>query len=398
VTLVYERRGSAAQQLADILGPATRVVGSLDELSALLAGNPEELLVVLGAGTDLADAVRFAVAHRITHPALGVVLLREEVDATVLAEALRAGIREVVASAEMLTVRAACERSLALSRLLAKPTWASVPEPEATAPEGGEAKIVTVFAPKGGCGKTTLATNLAVALSAGGAHRVCLVDLDLAFGDVAIMLQLPPDRNIGEAVSIVDRLDETAVRSMLTRYRPGVDTLLAPPTPADGEKVTRGVVTEVLRIARSMFDYIVIDTAPAFNEQVLAALDASHKYVLLAAPDIPTLKNLRVALDTFDLLGFPADRRLVVLNRADAKVGLTAADIARILRTPIAANIPSSRDVPVSINRGVPIVADQPNHPVAKAVRDFAQVSLLREPATAARTPGRRLFGPRKQK
>jgi pilus assembly protein CpaE len=259
----------------------------------------------------------------------------------------------------------------------------------------GEARIISVFAPKGGCGKTTLATNLAVALASNGA-RVCLMDLDSAFGDVAIMLQLVPDRNIGDAVSIVDRLDETAVRAMLTKYRPGVDTLLAPASPAEGDRVTRRVVTEVLRIAGTMFDFIVIDTAPAFNEQVLAALDASHQYVLVTAPDIPTLKNLRVALDTFDLLGYPDDRRLVVLNRADAKVGLTNADIARVLRSPIAANIPSSRDVPVSINRGVPIVVDNPTHPVAKAVRDFAQVSLLGADPAAGSQSRRGLFGARR--
>jgi pilus assembly protein CpaE len=264
------------------------------------------------------------------------------------------------------------------------------------APTGGEAKVISVFAPKGGCGKTTLSTNLAVALAAASHARVCLIDLDLAFGDVAIMLQLVPDRNIGDAVAIVDRLDETAVRSMLTPYRPGVDTLLAPATPAEGEKITRRVVTEVLRIASTMFDYIVIDTAPAFNEQVLAALDASHQYVLVTAPDIPTLKNLRVALDTFDLLAYPDDRRLVVLNRADAKVGLTNADIARVLRSPIAANIPSSRDVPVSINRGVPIVVDSPSHPVAKALRDFVQVSLLTGAPRSVRPERRRLFGSRK--
>jgi pilus assembly protein CpaE len=105
---------------------------------------------------------------------------------------------------------------------------------------------------------------------------------------------------------------------------------------------------------------------------VLAALDASHVQVLLTTPDIPALKNLRITLDTFDLLDLPKESRLVVLNRSDAKVGLTASDIERVIRVPIAAYVPSSRDVPVSINRGVPIMADNPQHPVSKAIRDFA--------------------------
>ena len=89
-----------------------------------------------------------------------------------------------------------------------------------------------------------------------------------------------------------------------------------------------------------MFDYVVVDTPPQFTDQVLAALDASHHYVLVATPDIPALKNLRITLDMFDLLDYPRERRLVVLNRGDAKVGLTAADIDRVLRVPIAAHDP----------------------------------------------------------
>jgi pilus assembly protein CpaE len=121
-----------------------------------------------------------------------------------------------------------------------------------------------------------------------------------------------------------------------------------------------------------MFDYLVVDTPPQFTDHVMTALDASHVHVLATTPDIPSLKNLRIALDTFDLLDLPKESRVVVLNRADAKVGLTASDIERVIRVPIMAHVPSSRDVPVSINRGVPIMVDNPQHPVSKAIRDFA--------------------------
>jgi pilus assembly protein CpaE len=239
-----------------------------------------------------------------------------------------------------------------------------------------DARIITVFAAKGGCGKSTLATNLAVALAAGGSRRVGLIDLDLAFGDVAIMLQLVPERAITDAVGLGDQLGETSVRAMLTPYAPGLDTLLAPAGPADAERVSQGLVSDVLRLGRGMFDFLVVDTPPQFTDHVLTALDASHVHLLLTTPDIPALKNLRIALDTFDLLDLPKKSRMVVLNRSDAKVGLTAADIARVIGVPIAAHVPSSREVPVSINRGVPIVLDSPQHPVSKAIRDFAQGRL----------------------
>src|SRR5207253_5456149 len=128
---------------------------------------------------------------------------------------------------------------------------------------------------------------------------------------------------------------------------PGVDTLLAPVQPDVAESITRDLVAELIYLARGMYDYVVVDTPPQFNEAVLAALDASHLYVLVATPELPALKNLRVTLDMFDMLDYQRDHRVVVLNRADARVGLTGADIERVIRVPIAAHVPSSRDVPI---------------------------------------------------
>jgi pilus assembly protein CpaE len=273
----------------------------------------------------------------------------------------------VVATGDPAGLLAACARSLEVSRQMG---------PRSRRGQAGgaefDARIITVFAAKGGCGKTTLATNIAVALATGGARRVGLLDLDLAFGDVAIMLKLVPERSIADAVGLGDQLDETSVRTLLTPYGPGLDTLLAPAGPAEAERVSQGLVADIIRLARGMFDFLVIDTPPQFTDHVLTALDASAAHVLPTTPDIPALKNLRITLDTFDLLELPKQSRLVVLNRSDAKVGLTAADIERVIRVPIQAHVPSSRDVPVSINRGVPIMADNPQHPVSKAIRDFS--------------------------
>jgi pilus assembly protein CpaE len=179
-----------------------------------------------------------------------------------------------------------------------------------------------------------------------------------------------------DAVSMSGRLDETGLRSLFTTYCVGVDTLLAPAGPADGERVNRELVSEILELARQYFDFVVIDTPPFFSDQVLAALDVSDYYILIATPDVPSLKNLRLTLDMFDLLEYSKDRRVLVLNRADARVGLTQADIERVVRTPIQGHVPSTRDVPVSINRGVPIMIDDPNHPVSRAIREIGEIGL----------------------
>jgi pilus assembly protein CpaE len=369
MTLYFEPDPARAGRIADVLGGSARNASDLTELARLVDTGHDQSLLVLGPGVPLAEALRVTAERRLSHPALGVVLLRDAVDVAVLGEAIRAGVREVVAADDTESIRAACARSLELSRGLSGA--AATPGPGST-----QGRMVTVFGGKGGVGKSTIATNLAVCLAAGGARRVLLVDLDLAFGDVAIMMQLVPKRSLSDAIPMAGRMDETGLRSMLTTYAPGLETLLAPTGPAEAERISRELTSEVLTVARQLFDYVVVDTPPFFNDHVLAALDLSDDYVLLATPDVPSLKNLRLTLDMFDLLEYQNEGRLVVLNRSDSRVGLTAADIDRVLRVPISGHVPSTRDVPVSINRGVPLMADSPDHPVSRSIRQVAEAHL----------------------
>ncbi len=386
MTVLYEPLRQQAQHLAMLVGGDIHTAVTLDEVITLINTDRDELLVIFGPGVPLSEAVSFASTHRIVRPALGVVLLRPHLDLGVLSEALRAGVREVADINDPAAVLAACARSQNLSRQMRVGPTRTAEAEHGPAPDG---RVITVFAAKGGCGKTTLATNLAISLAQGGARRVCILDLDLAFGDVAIMLQLVPEKTIADLIPAADRIEETGIRTMMTAYCPGVDAMLAPVQPAIAEEVTRDLVADLIDLTRRMFDFVVIDTPPQFNEVVLAALDASHLYVLVATPDLPALKNLRVTLDMFEMLDYPRDHRVVVLNRADARVGLTGADIERVIRVPIVAHVPSSRDVPISVNKGVPIVLDSPGHPVSTAIRELALGRLAGE----APSPSRGLRG-----
>jgi pilus assembly protein CpaE len=246
-----------------------------------------------------------------------------------------------------------------------------------TAPRGGTAgQVVTVFAAKGGCGKTTLATNLAVALNARGLRRVCLVDLDLVFGDVAIMLGLHPTSSLVDAVDLPGGLHPETVRSLVTPIWPDLDALLAPAALGDAAAIPAALVSELLAVLPSMYDYVVVDTAAQFSTHVLMALDCAHHHVLLTTPERPALHNLRLTLDTLDLLSYGKAARSVVLNRCDSRVGLTSGDIDAAIRTPIAGRLPSSRDLPASINRGVPLAAAQPEHGYSRAVHRFVTERL----------------------
>ncbi len=368
--LLSSDRESAAQYTYAIDG-AVKVVETWPLLTKELADQPQEVLVVIGPDAPLEPALSFAEAQRLARPALGVVLLRRRLDVTVLGSALRAGIREVVPPDDINAVAEACRRSVEVShRALG---W----QPTDTA--ATEGRVITVFAAKGGCGKTTMATNLAATLAAGGKRSVCLVDLDLSFGDVAIAMQLFPTRSMADAVTMRDTLDEAGVRSLVTPHSPGLDTLLAPLDPGDAEKIPTAVVSEVLGVLRRSYDYVVVDTPPDFKDWVLAALDLSDVYVLLATLDVPAVKNLRLTLDMLDLLGYPRENWQVVLNRSDSKVGLNVADVEKTLKVPIAAQVPSSRVVSASINKGVPLVLEQPNHAISVALRDFVDGRILGE-------------------
>ena len=165
--------------------------------------------------------------------------------------------------------------------------------------------------------------------------------------------------------------------SLLTPHSPGLMALVAPVEPGIADSITIATIVRVLTVLKKNFTYVVVDSPPAFTDHVLAAFDESDVIALLTTLDIPALKNLKLSLEALDLLNYPRDRWRVVLNRADSKVGLVLSEVEKTLRQPIAAQIPSSRSVPASINRGVPIVLDEPSHPVSVAIRAFARDHIL---------------------
>jgi pilus assembly protein CpaE len=371
-------------KLGKVIGGQVRVAESLAAAARLLVEDPAETLVVIGPRTRLEDVLAFTARLRADRPAVGVVLVRDQVDVRVLSQALQFGVREVVTTGDDRALAQACERSRKVSAQLGVSVAAPGAEP------GLDGEIITVFAPKGGVGKTTIATNLGVVLAQEG-HRVCVVDLDLTSGDIAITTQLDPVRTIVDAVPMAGHLDVTGAGSLLTRYQQGMHMLLAPVAPGDAEKVSAPLVSELLGVLRSMFKYVVVDTPAHLSEHVLTAMDVSSRHVLLATPDVPALKNLRVTQDMLDLLSYPREARTIVLNRSDSNVGLSPDDVERVLRAPIAAHIPSSRAVPLSINNGTPITLANQDHPVSRAIARFAQQHVLGASPAGSRggPPGR---------
>lgn len=380
MTIVCEPSLEQAKSLAGRLAGLASLVRPVTDLGSLdqaLRADPAETVVVLGAGVQLEQAVDFSSWLRQQRPAVGVILLRADLEVDSVLAAMRAGVREVLSVDDEVALSEACRRY----------EQQQLPQPAGGA--GRRGHVVTVYSSKGGCGKTTLAVNVAVQLARAG-QQVCLVDFDLTFGDVAITLGLTPKRTIADVAGLGDSLDELKVRSLITPYQAGIDCLLAPVAPGEAEKVHVSATTALLAVLSSMYDYVIVDTPSQLTEHVLAALDASHQQLLLTAPEIPALKNLRVTLDMLDLLGYDRAGRTVVLNRADAEVGLSTADVERVVNHPIAGHVPSSREVPISINKGEPLTVRSPEHPVASAIGSLVHTHILHTAPAVATVQARR--------
>lgn len=376
MAIVVEPDRVTAESLRSAVGTTADLLTSLDALPGYLEEHEHVDVVLIGPSVDGDRALRIADGLRVTRPALGVVLIRRRIDATLLTDALRAGVRDVVDDRDMTRVMQSVRRQQEISaQILEGGASGGV-----AAPKG---RVVTVFSAKGGCGKTTVATNLAAVLAHAGAS-VGIVDLDLSFGDVAIALQLFPTRTLIDAVPMEGGLDVDGIESLLTSHESGLRALTAPVTPDGRSQISASLVDNVLRLMARKFETVIVDTAPDLDDEVLVAFDHSDLLILLLTPDIPALKNLKLTVDTLRALSFPLDRVRVVVNRADADVGLPLKDIERTLKLPIAATIPSSRDVPATTNRGELITIDDPQHPVSQAIAAFARKELLRDAAAAA--------------
>ena len=242
-------------------------------------------------------------------------------------------------------------------------------------------RVITVFSPKGGTGKTVIASNLAAALAKQG-RKTLLLDLDLQFGDAAIVMGIEPEKTIYDLVVAPGELDIEKLAGYTTKHPCGLDILPAPLRPEDAELVTESKITRLLEVARECYDAIIVDTSPFFHGPMLATLDRTDELLVLCGLDVPTLKNVRLAMQTLELLSFPSSRIRYVLNRANTKVGLSKREVEGALKVAVQVEVPSDRMVPISVNRGTPAVLSEPGSDFAKSLNALAKTVMTTEQDT----------------
>ncbi|TNM45093.1 MinD/ParA family protein [Nocardioides albidus] len=360
--VLVEQDPSLVDSLVRAMPIGSHAVSATERALAWLDQHPDEYVVALGPSVDLGSALATAEELRIKRPTVSVILVREDFDTDVLTKAMHAGIRDVVvAGSDEKSLTHAVERAHQLYQALRGP--------------GGArqlGRVVTVFSPKGGVGKTTSSVNLALALTDRGARKVCLVDLDLAFGDVAITMQLFPTHSIEQAVGSEDSVDLAMLEGLLTRHEDSLTILAAPAHPDVRERVTPLLISRILRALRDGFDYVVVDTSPSFDDATLTALDETDECVIVATLDVPTLKNVKVALETMDMLSIARGHRHLLLNRADEQVGISVEKVESILGMPVSAQVATAVDIAAATNAGTPIVVHKPGHPASLAFTHLA--------------------------
>lgn len=233
-------------------------------------------------------------------------------------------------------------------------------------------KIITLFCTKGGVGKTTLATNLTIALAQSTKKKVVLVDMDLQGGDVGVMLNLSVKGTIAELCQESDAMDISLIDSYLVPHLSGAKILPAPLSPEQAELITLERVEELLGVLQENFDYVVIDTAPLFNDINLAALDAAQQILVLLSQDLASVKHVKINSDILTTLGHQ-DKVKLIVNCAGIEGGIKITDLEKSFNTTAFAVIPSDEKVVrTAINKGLPVVMTQASSKVGEALIDLA--------------------------
>lgn len=346
--------------------PAAFESGDIETIVAELVSERPDL-VVIGPDSDLDTALRVAERLDVKHPEISVVLVAVP-SASVLERAMHAGTRGVLSpDAERVEIESVVARAITVAQRRREMVTPVVET-------GPKNRVIPILAAKGGSGKTTVSTNLAVSLAHAYPGDVVIVDLDMQFGDVASAFGLEPIHTFTDIARQSGPVDLTRLKTLLTpKQSAGLYVLAAPDSPAEADDLDPKMAAEIIKLLATEFPYVIVDTAAGIDEFTLEVLDLATDLVLVASMDVPSVRAVAKEIDALEMLGLRSADWHLVLNRASSKVGLTVEDVETTLGLEIDVRIPSSRSVPLSVNRGVPVSIKERKSPVGRAFEELAR-------------------------
>ena len=320
-----------------------------------------------------------------------VIMMSVHGEAEHLKRAMLAGAREFLvkpfsADEFATSIKRVHERELVRREQIAATREAASAATGAVNDDVEEHQVVAVFSPKGGAGRTTLATNLALALQKQTDQRVALVDANLQFGDVGVLLNLnPKNRSMLDAVEGGEP-DRDIIESVMIDHSTGIRVLLAPPSPEGADLVTPTYLRKMVDTLRESHDWVIVDLPSGLNDHTLGVLDAADQILVVAALEITTIKNVRLFLEVADQLDYERSKIRLVINRSDASQGIRIGDVEASIRRPIDGSVVSDGRLAVlAVNRGVPFVISHPESPLSRDLGALAR-TVAGERASTTKT------------
>jgi len=368
---------SIAKQLFDGRLPVAR---TLDEASQIIESGDIRMVLLGPTYKDDRHMEEIRTLHN-QDPVLVLMLVAEEVTSDLLRRGMRAGVSDVLeAPLDEPKIEAAIEQFghdvLKRQSVVAKPN----------APmESTHGRLITITSAKGGSGKTVVATNLALLLNRIPDTKVCLVDADLQFGDVCLVLQLEPRFTMVNAAHELHHLDAELLDSLLTEHPSGLKVLAAPLEPAFADDITTTGLMQMIDVLLENYRYVIIDTASMLDELILSLFEKSDDILMIVDMDLPSVKNAKLALETMRLLKFSTANVKLVMNRSNAKARLDNKEIENALKMRISAAVPSDAVVAASVNEGRPVVETDPKSKVAKGFESVAALIAEKIPEDSAK-------------
>jgi len=238
------------------------------------------------------------------------------------------------------------------------------------------AKKIMVLGTKGGVGKSFIAVNLAIDLYKQSKNDVILFDMDYRSADDATILNIVPQKTIYDILPVIDRLDLDLMEGSLTTHASGIKLLPAPINSIEAEYISNEQTIRTIDMLAEISDYVVIDTPAYFSEGVISILEKISFMVIIATMDVLSIKNLKESLYLLKQLRFPRNRIILILNRANSKVGLTIDEIENNIMEKIDITVPSDRLVPLSINKGVPLIIEIPKSFVSQGINKITEIII----------------------